>query len=121
MCVQEWAHIATIFTGFVTPILTGFTIFYLYKAFTKQTEANVLLRESQIKQTFQNDFSILVKMIDDLKFHITQSEDETDKLYVFNGRASIEIFAEQFTTTQNHNELLESVYFTDLYFLNRKI
>ena len=146
MCLQVWAHIATIFSGILTPILTGFTIRYLYLAFTKQTEANNLIRESQTKQTeankiiseslnkqaqankinndsllkvsFESNYDRIYKLILEFENNLkpTYSNLNQSKIVSIH-KSEIEHFIDSLRGSNDHENFLRSYHFNNLYFI----
>lgn len=118
MCLQNWAHWATIFSGFATPILTGVTIIYLIKTFKKQIEANNINKNTQFLLTFQNDLNNLYDRIENLKFYEVENKEGEKVATYYAGRNAIEQYSKRFIEkNSNHNLLLENPFFSDLYFV----
>lgn len=117
MNLDDFAKIGSGIGGIIAPIITLISLIFVYLAYSRQIEANTLMRESQTQQSIQSDISGLYKMIENLKFYPTVKENNTEMVVEFSQRASIEVFADLFRASDNHDELLNNVFFEDLYFV----
>lgn len=118
MCLQNWAQWATIFSGFSTPIITGITIYFLYKAFTKQNEANIINKESHLKLRFENNYDRTSKQIIDFENMLNEYYNTHQKpFFVYSQKSGIEKYIDSMKFTQEPENYLLSYCFNNIYYI----
>lgn len=117
MNLDNFSKIGSGIGGILSSIVALISIVLVFLAYKEQINANINMREAQVQQSIQADINGLAKMIEDLKFYPTINDNKNEMVVEFSQRASIEVFAEMFRASDNQDELLNSVFFEDLYFV----
>ncbi|MEN3944219.1 hypothetical protein WJU23_23150 [Prosthecobacter sp. SYSU 5D2] len=116
MTLTEYAQLGDALGGILGTIVAFASVAFVYYAYREQVRSNDQMRIFQIEQRLRADIDSLRSDLSELHYHLDADSDGKTLTVRYTGRAAIETFAEHFSQSASHDDLVGDVFFQDLYF-----
>jgi len=117
MRTEEVVQILNAAGALVGAVVAGISAFLLYRALKEQLKMNASMRSAQQIESLRLDILAVRRDVAELKYYRTEQREDKTFAAAFEGRAAVEVFAEDFSVATSHDELLNTPLFQDLYFV----